>query len=184
MGIGRAGHRALGTAAVTGYGIRLQRLAATLLLAGALAACNTIGSVAGAVAGIATGAATTNAAVGIGVGIGVKTATDTASRYVGRRMQQAEQDQIAAIAGQLRAGDIQPWQSSQPLGLGTQRGEVRVVREMTTALVQCKEILFSVDHGAERTPARSWFTANVCRQDNQWKWAAAEPAVERWGNLQ
>lgn len=169
---------------MSGDRIRCARLAALMLIAGAAAACNTIGSFTGAVAGIATGAATTNAAVGIGVGIGVKTVTDAAGRYVGRRMQQTEQDEVAAIAGQLRVGESQPWQSSQPLGIGAQRGEVRVVREIATALAQCKEILFSVDHGAERTPARSWFAANVCRQEDRWKWAAGEPAVERWGNLQ
>jgi hypothetical protein len=28
--------------------------------------------------------------------------------------------------------------------------------------------------------------ASACQQDNKgyWKWASAEPAVERWGNLQ
>jgi hypothetical protein len=31
--------------------------------------------------------------------------------------------------------------------------------------------------------ARAWFSANICRQDQRWKWAIAEPAVERWGSL-
>ena len=160
------------------------RLAPLALLAFALTGCNTIGSITGAAAGIATGAATTNAAVGIGVGIGVKTVTDTASRYVGRRLQKAEQDRIAEAAGELRVGDSQPWQVRQPLGLGNERGEVRVVRELATPLARCKEILFSVEHGEDKTPTRSWFAASVCEQASQWRWAGAEPAVERWGNLQ
>ena len=29
-----------------------------------------------------------------------------------------------------------------------------------------------------------WFVASACRQAGGWKWAAAEPATERWGSLQ
>ncbi|WP_347557586.1 hypothetical protein [Robbsia sp. KACC 23696] len=40
---------------------------------------------------------------------------------------------------------------------------------------------------AETTETASiqWFQTSVCRRsDGQWKWAQAEPATERWGNLQ
>jgi hypothetical protein len=29
-----------------------------------------------------------------------------------------------------------------------------------------------------------WYAARVCQQGVRWKWADAEPAVARWGNLQ
>ena len=50
----------------------------------------------------------------------------------------------------------------------------------------CKEIVFSVDTDARKDePASSaFYVASVCRDGNQWKWASAEPAVARWGNLQ
>jgi hypothetical protein len=31
---------------------------------------------------------------------------------------------------------------------------------------------------------RAFYTANVCLDGKQWKWASAEPATERWGSLQ
>lgn len=156
-----------------------------LLLASALAGCNTIGSITGAVAGIATGTATTNPAVAIGVAIGVKAATDQVGRSIGRRMKQTEQDAIASVVGDMRAGDSRTWEVKRMVPYGEGRGEVRVTRVIDTPLARCKEILFSVEQGEEeREVSRSWFTASVCQQADQWKWAAAEPAVERWGNLQ
>jgi hypothetical protein len=35
------------------------------------------------------------------------------------------------------------------------------------------------------TTSVQWFQTSVCRRsDGKWKWAQAEPATERWGNLQ
>ncbi len=74
----------------------------------------------------------------------------------------------------------------------------------------CKEIVFSVDPGkpgpvppasvppasvpstaAQPSPtqvgaaqSRAFYTATVCLDGDRWKWASAEPAVERWGGLQ
>lgn len=162
------------------------RAAGIALLASALAGCSTFGTITGAVAGIATGTATTNPAVAIGVAIGVKAAADQVGRSVGRRMKQAEQDAIASVASELREGDSRPWEVKQRLPWGHARGEVRVTRVIATPLTQCKEVLFSVDEGEgdDRKVARSWFAASVCQQADRWKWAAAEPAVERWGTLQ
>ena len=36
---------------------------------------------------------------------------------------------------------------------------------------------------ARRGRARQWFVTSACRQTEGWKWAAAEPATERWGSL-
>jgi hypothetical protein len=151
-----------------------------VLLASCLAGCSSVGSFAGAVAGIATGTATANPAVAIAVGIGVKTATDAASKVAGRRIRQAEQDQIAEVAGELGPGETRSWEARYAIAFFNQRGEVRVTGVIDTQLALCKEILFSVEEGE----ASSWFAASVCRQADRWKWANAEAAVERWGNLQ
>ena len=44
--------------------------------------------------------------------------------------------------------------------------------------------MFSVDQGTGASLHRGFFTATVCLDGTQWKWALAEPAVERWGALQ
>jgi len=31
---------------------------------------------------------------------------------------------------------------------------------------------------------RDFYVATVCRSNDTWKWASAEPAVPRWGGLQ
>lgn len=160
-----------------------RTLAWLVLLAACLSGCSTIGSFTGAVAGIATGAATTNPAVAVTVGIGVKTATDALMKVATRRVSRAEQDAIAAAAGGTSVGESASWEASHPFGFGSRSGEVRVMRTIETALAPCKEILFALADG-ESEGQRQWFAASICRQADQWKWASAEPAVERWGNLQ
>jgi hypothetical protein len=63
-------------------------------------------------------------------------------------------------------------------------GEVRVLREFNSALASCKEFSFSVGDGDDAKAPAEWFVATACQQSEGWKWASAEPAVERWGNLQ
>ena len=146
-----------------------------------LSGCNTIGAVTGTVAAVATGTATSSPAVGVSVGIGVKAATDEASKVVSRKRQQAEQDAIAATVAPMKAGEARPWEVKHTIPVGNEHGEVRVVRIINTPLAVCKELLFSVEG---KNAAPSWFTTSACQQGDKWKWAAAEPAVERWGNLQ
>lgn len=177
---------------------------AAVLLGACLAGCSTIGSITGAVAGVATGAATGNPAAAIGVGIGVKTATDAVTKKIGRRLHQAEQDRIAAAAGELGPDQTGAWQAPGTLGFGRLHGQVRVTREIDTPLASCREIVFSVARGGDDDRSRDaersgdpgaaasadvaaggpWYAASVCRQADRWKWAGAEPAVARWGNLQ
>ena len=57
----------------------------------------------------------------------------------------------------------------------------RVLGNMAFA---CREIVFSVDHDEKSRTTRDFYTADVCRDGAQWKWATAEPATERWGALQ
>ncbi|HZN23991.1 MAG TPA: hypothetical protein VFB75_07175 [Burkholderiales bacterium] len=43
---------------------------------------------------------------------------------------------------------------------------------------------FSVVESGHESVSGAWFTTIGCREGATWKWAAAEPAVDRWGNLQ
>lgn len=201
MGIGRASDDTLGVAAMTTTSednrsnpVRPARsapqphgwrvLCALALCTGALAGCNTIGGLAGAAAGIATGSFTANPAVALGVGIGVQVATDEASRYVARTWHAGEQDAIASVAGSLDEGGTAPWAIKHAVPIGNAHGDVRIVRVISTPLTVCKEALFSVVEGKADKRSTTWFTTQVCQQGQQWRWAAAEPAVDRWGTLQ
>lgn len=148
-----------------------------------LGGCNTLGGFAGAVSGIATGTATTNPAVGYGVGIGVQAAVDATGKYVFRKWQQAEQDEIAALVGQMREGEIRRWQIRHTIPYGNNQGEVQITRSFQTPLAPCKEALFSVVEGEGKKQTRQWFIATICQQAAHWKWAVTEPAVQRWGSL-
>ncbi|OWJ62864.1 hypothetical protein [Paraburkholderia caledonica] len=155
-------------------------VSATLLTSG----CASIGAASGAAAGVASGLVTSNPAVGIGVGIAVQAATDEAvGRYM-RSMHTDQQNLIAALAGAMPVGETRPWSVKHTLPIENGRGEVRVTRAFGSALALCKEFVFSVRDGDGPGAHEDWYTASACQQDKGWKWASAEPAVERWGNLQ
>lgn len=166
------------------------RRTATLLLAASaamLAGCSTVGGLAGTVAGITTGSFTSNPAIGIAVSVSVKALTDAQVKKLLRSLQQDEQDAIAAMAGAMAPGEIRQWQVRHIVPYGNNQGEIQVTRVIDTPLASCKEVMFSVVERKAEPPSddvpRAWFSANVCRQDQRWKWALAEPAVERWGSL-
>ena len=148
-------------------------LAASALLA--LAGCTVVSDMAGLAAGGTAGAATANPAVGFAVGVGVRAGVEELRRYVIRRRQQGEQAAGAAPVGEPRA-----WQIRHTIPVDNARGELAVVREYVTPLATCREVVFSVEDGGHP----SLFTTSLCRQAKRWKWAAAEPAVGRWGFLQ
>lgn len=163
-----------------------------LVLAGALcvgasiltSGCSSVGAASGAAAGVASGLVTSNPAIGIGVGIAVQAATDEAvSRYM-RTMHTDQQNMIAALAGAMPVGETRPWAVKHTLPIENGHGEVRVTRAFGSALALCKEFVFSVEDGDGPTAHKDWYTASACQQDKGWKWASAEPAVARWGNLQ
>jgi len=149
-----------------------------------LMGCKAAPDIAAVISGAAAGGATGNPAIGFAVGVAVDAAGSAAVRYVGRSRQQAEQDAIAEAAGELRLGGAAPWRVEHDIPIGNEHGELRVVRQIGSPLAACKEIVFSVDDGAGPDATRSWYTASICRQADRWKWASAEPAVERWGFLQ
>jgi hypothetical protein len=193
MGIGRTRHRALGCAAMKARALSVpmrgrMRLvaAAALCVGGSLLAsgCSSIGAASGAAAGVASGIVTSNPAVALGVGVAVQAATDEAvARYM-RGMHKDQQDLMAALVGTMPVGEAKPWSVKHTLPIENGHGEVRVTRAFSSALATCKDFVFSVQDGdGPNAPAR-WFTASACQQDQGWKWATAEPAVARWGNLQ
>jgi len=136
------------------------------------------------VAAVTSGIVTANPAVGIGVGIAVQAATNEAVARMMKSLHQEQQDAIASTAGMLAVGATQPWRIKHSLPVENGHGEVRVLRSFSSSLAQCKEFAFSVADGDKPDAHQAWFVASTCRQASAWKWASAEPAVERWGNLQ
>jgi hypothetical protein len=155
-------------------------LAATLGVSG----CASIGAASGAAAAAATGIATANPAIGVGVGIAVQAATDEAVNRFMKNMHADQQALIAETAGRLPVGGTDTWRVKHTLPIENGHGEVRVTRAFASALALCKEFAFSVRDGDAADAPEQWFTASVCHDDSGWKWASAEPAVERWGALQ
>jgi hypothetical protein len=167
---------------------RSRRAAArglVLLLAMApVAGCSSVGDLAGAVTGTAAAAGSANPALGIAIGVGTRAVVDWGARRVTRRWHRTEQDAIAAVVAGTEVGETRPWQVRHDLPIGDGQGEVRVLRVIDTPLARCKEAAFSVVSGKGAEETRRWFVTSVCRQAEGWKWAAAEPATERWGSLQ
>ncbi|APR35373.1 hypothetical protein [Paraburkholderia sp. SOS3] len=146
-----------------------------------------LGAAGGAAAGTATGIVTANPAIGIGVGIAVQAVTtESINRYY-RVMHSDQQNVIAALVGTMKVGDTRPWNVKHTLPIENGHGQIRVTRAFSSALADCKEFAFSVADGDEANSPEHWYTAAACQmqQDKRWwKWASAEPAVDRWGNLQ
>ena len=172
MGVCGAGDGALGRPAV-----RIAAAALVLLLGG----CSSAGNIIGVVAGGVAGGATANPAVGFGVGVATAAVSNYTLRRVGRSWHGAEQDAVAATAGGLAVGEAADWRIRHSLPIGNEHGHVQVVRSIDNPLAPCKQVLFSVEETDE--PAE-WYSVDICQQTAGWKWASAEPAVERWGFLQ
>lgn len=157
---------------------------ALLLLALPLAGCGgAVADLTGAAAGLAAGTAFTNPAVGFGVGVATRAATTAGINWAMRTRQRGEQDAVAEVIGSLAPGEVRAWRIEHSIPIGDQGGEVRLVREMDTALARCREALFSVAENDAPGAAREWFLTTACRQGERWRWAAAEPATGRWGSL-
>ncbi len=179
MGHRRARHGAVGLAPV--------RRGVLLLAAFAVSGCHTIGSLTGLATGAVAGGATANPAIGYAVAVSTAAAVDATVAYISRVRARAEQDAIAGVAGPLAPGMAAQWAIRHDIPVGNEHGEVRVVREIVSSLAICREIAFSMLDDPPAPPA--WFTTTICAKDAtargpDWKWASAEPAVERWGFLQ
>ncbi|GAC1339489.1 MAG: lipoprotein [Acetobacteraceae bacterium] len=150
-----------------------------LVVAVAVGGCSIVPDVVGVVAAASSGSATGNPAVGIAVGIGVRAGVDELRKYVVRRRQAGEQDAIAEAAGSAPLGQARRWEIRHTIPLGNEHGELEAVREYRTKLATCRDIVFSV---VDET--RELFATSLCQRAEGWRWAAAEPAVDRWGFLQ
>jgi hypothetical protein len=108
-------------------------------------------------------------------------------QYSERVVHKNTQDGIAKIAGPLDVGAIAPWSVTHSMPIeDDEHGRVTVSRTISAGALDCKEIVFSVDQTATKNvPASSaFYVASICRDGDNWKWASAEPATERWGALQ
>jgi hypothetical protein len=161
--------------------VAMAALAASALT---LSGCQSIGAASGAVAGVATGAVSSNPAVGIGVGIAVQAATDEAVARTMKRLHKDQQDAIALLVGTTPVDGTQIWRVKHWLPVENGHGRIRVTRAFSSALALCKEFVFSVADGDKPGAHEDWYTATACEAPPGWKWASAEPAVNRWGNLQ
>jgi hypothetical protein len=175
MGLRRTGHRSVGRVAV-----RPHPLLALAVLAGCTSSAQITAVVTGGIAGASTG----SPAVGFLVGVATDAGANYVIRYVGRVRQGAEQDAIAGVAGGLPVGTEAEWKIEHTIPVGNEHGKLQVVREINSPLADCKELAFSVETGTGEQTKRDWFTTGICKQADQWKWASAEPAIERWGFLQ
>ncbi|MEZ0604721.1 hypothetical protein ACAX43_21550 [Paraburkholderia sp. IW21] len=161
-------------------------------ISAALSGCSSLyteGATAGAgIAGAALAAkVTSNAAVATGIGLGAVAAARAGVQYSERVAHTKTQDGIAKIAGPLDVGAIAPWSVTHSVPIeDDEHGRVTVSRTISDGALDCKEIVFSVDQTATKNvPASSaFYVASICRDGNNWKWASAEPATERWGALQ
>jgi hypothetical protein len=161
-------------------------LAGLLLLPGCASVLTAGTSDAAGIAGAgAANAVTKSAAAATAIGLGVAAGANAGLQYAERRQHGAEQDRIAEAAGALGPGAAGPWSVSHTVAIEPdEHGEVAVVRAIAAAGLSCKEIVFSVDTTEHHERQRAFYTATVCRDGAQWKWASAEPATERWGSLQ
>jgi hypothetical protein len=167
-------------------------IALVVAISSALSGCSSLyteGATAGAgIAGAALAAkVTSNAAVATGIGLGAVAAARAGVQYSERVVHKNTQDGIAKIAGPLDVGAIAPWSvvHSMPIE-DDEHGRVTVSRAISTGALDCKEIVFSVDTTATKNVPTSsaFYVASICRDGDNWKWASAEPATERWGALQ
>ncbi|MFM0739460.1 hypothetical protein PQQ51_19640 [Paraburkholderia xenovorans] len=167
-------------------------VALAVALTSALSGCSSLyseGATAGAgIAGAALAAkVTSNAAVATGIGLGAVAAARAGVQYSERVVHTNTQDGIAKIAGPLEVGAIAPWSVTHSMPIeDDEHGRVTVSRTISSGALDCKEIVFSVDRAANKNvPATSaFYVASICRDGDNWKWASAEPATERWGALQ
>lgn len=127
-----------------------------------------------------------NAGVAAGIGLGVQAAARAGVQYGQRTLHNDTQLRIASIAGPLGPGEVTAWETDGTLGLEpSEAGRVTVSRVISAEVLNCKEIVFSVDRsGKKALPASAFYVAAICRNGDTWGWASAEPATARWGALQ
>jgi hypothetical protein len=165
---------------------RARHCAVPLAVMLGLAACTSTGSginsaissasTAGIASGItsATGSALVGTMAGIGAGIGI----DAGIKYAERRIHRNAQDAVAIAAGPLDVGQSARWNVDTWLPLTDRHGTVEIARRFGRA-IPCKDIVFTVDDDD------NFYVTTICAdKKGTWRWALAEPTVDRWGLLQ
>jgi hypothetical protein len=138
----------------------------------ALSSASTAGIASGVTS--ATGSALVGTAAGIGAGIGL----DAVFKYAERRIHRNAQDAVAIAAGPLNVGRSARWNVETWLPLTERHGTVEIARRFGRA-IPCKDIVFTVDDDD------SFYVTTICAdKKGTWRWALAEPTVDRWGLLQ
>jgi hypothetical protein len=167
------------------YRMRRIALGSLLACAAALCGCRSIGGLSGAAAGVASGSAVGPAA-GVAIGIAVEAGVDAGVKAVQRRWSQEDQTRMAAMVGDMQVGESRPWETRHFMSYGDEQGHVTLVRAFDSALSSCREAVFSVESPKEVEAGKPLphFVTTMCRGDDGWRWAAAEPSVNRWGALQ
>jgi hypothetical protein len=128
---------------------------------------------------------TNNPTVTTAIGLGVGSVAMSGLKAEERAVHAVEQDRIATAAGGLAVDTVGSWSVSHSVPIeDDQKGEVVVSREIGESGLHCREIVFSVDTVQNGQPDRAFYTATICLNGSQWKWASAEPATARWGSLQ
>ena len=131
------------------------------------------------------GAVTRNATVASGIGLGVLAASQAGVKAVERDFHADQQDDIAAVAGALKVGQVGHWSNRHRIELEPdQSGRVTVSRVLGASELSCKEIVFSVDRVRDKETPSAFYVAMICKDAAKWRWASAEPATARWGSLQ
>lgn len=135
-------------------------------------------------AGVAS-SITRSAVAATAIGLGVAAGANAGLQYEERVVHRYEQDRIAQAAGALEPGAVGAWSVVHDVGIEPdEHGRVTVVRAIGGSGMDCKDIVFSVEPPPGKQPHSAFYTATVCQDGEQWKWATAEPATERWGSLQ
>jgi hypothetical protein len=166
--------------------LRLALVGLTLGATGCSSLLSEGSATAAGVAGTAVAASVTkNAAVSAGIGLGVLAAAQAGVKALERDYHGHQQDRIAEAAGGLAPGQVTRWESKHVIELEPdEAGRVTVSRVISATDLSCKEIVFSVDHVKDEATLSSFYVATICKDSLKWRWATAEPATARWGNLQ
>jgi uncharacterized protein YceK len=168
----------------------LPRYLLLFAFAGALSGCGSVltattSDVAGIAGAGASSAITKSPAAAAGIGLGIAAGANAGLQYLERDVHRVEQDQIAQTAGPLAPGVVGHWSVTHSIPIeDDEHGDLVVTRLVGAADFNCKEIVFSVDTVEKKVAHRAFYTATVCLDGANWKWASAEPATARWGSLQ
>ncbi|WP_284944516.1 hypothetical protein [Acidisoma cladoniae] len=185
VGNGRACDDTVGFAPVRSTAQASAWLALGFITMPLLAGCSALGGISGAIAGASTGAVTANPIVGYTVAVGVNAGVDQLQKYVARVRQNAEQDAIVDAVGEMDVGTTRPWKIVHQIPMfDDEHGEMEVTRLIQTPLADCKEVLFTIDQGKQPHLHQTLYVTSACLDSQGWKWASAEPSINRWGFFQ